>query len=118
MTDAMTAVFARSEPGVRAIYDRILAASRDLGPVAEEPKATSIHLVAGSAFAGVHPKKDRLRLNLVTTGKIDSPRVRKTERVSANRWHNEVDIASPEEIDPEVLGWLNEAYRRSAQRGR
>lgn len=61
-------------------------------------------------FAGVHPRKSYLILNLRTDAVIESPRIVKSEQVSKNRFHNEVKLTSPQEIDEELLGWLKEAY--------
>jgi hypothetical protein len=49
------------------------------GPFREEAKKTSIHLVRGSAFAGVHPRKQHLPLTIKAVAPIRSPRVLKAE---------------------------------------
>jgi hypothetical protein len=36
------------------------------------------------------------------------------ERVSANRFHNEMLLESPKDVDAEVIGWLKAAYALSA----
>ena len=104
------ALFAGKDPAVRTIYARLLEVLGALGPCREEPKQTSVHLARVSGFAGVHPRKSALLLNLRTAGPIDSPRVVKREQVSKNRWHNEVKLAAAEEVDAELLAWLREAY--------
>jgi hypothetical protein len=112
MTDAL---FAKSEPQVRATYDAILKAARKLGEVRIEEKKTSIHLVAGkSAFAGVHPQKAALMLTLRTAAAIDSPRIKKSEQVSANRWHHDMKLATPADVDKELVGWMKAAFAISA----
>ena len=95
---------------VLAIYSRLLETLHTLGPVKEEPEKTSIHQVHHSGFAGVHPRKSYLYLNLRTDYPIDSPRITKTEQVSKNRFHNELKLSYPDEIDEELLGWLKDAY--------
>jgi len=89
---------------------------RDLdavGPYSVEEKKTSIHITNGrAAFLGLHPRKQGLRLNIVLTKALEGPRVAKSERVSANRYHNEVDVREPSEIDAELLAWIGEAYHR------
>ena len=45
--------FAKSANSVQATYRALLDASRALGPVREEPKKTSIHLVNNTGFAGI-----------------------------------------------------------------
>ena len=100
-------------PVVRTIYDRLLKQLRTLGSVGEEPKKTSIHLTNGTAFAGVHPQKGAINLNIRSDKPIASPRVTKAEQVSKNRWHQNVKLTSPDDVDAELMGWLTEAYRLS-----
>jgi hypothetical protein len=83
---------------------------RLLGPFQEEPKKTSIHLVHTAGFAGVHPRKSYLYLNLRTDNRIDSPRITRAEQVSKNRFHNELKLTSPHQVDEELLGWIKDAY--------
>ncbi len=104
------AVFSGKSPEALATYQALTQALATLGPFKAEPKKTSIHLERNSAFAGVHPRKSAILLVIRTSGPIDNPRIRKRERVSANRWHNEMLLSAPSEIDAEVLGWLREGY--------
>jgi hypothetical protein len=92
------------------VYDRLLTALRKIGPVHEEPKKTSIHLVRSSAVAGVEVRKDYLLLNLKTDYRIDSPRIAKTEQLSARRFHQKLKLSSPADVDPELERWLADAY--------
>jgi len=102
--------FAGKSPAVRATYDRLLAAARALGTVEEEAKKTSIHLVHKTAFAGVATRRESLILTLKAAHDIASPRIVKHEQASANRWHLEVKLADPGEVDAELTGWLEEAF--------
>jgi len=102
--------FAKSAPHVRAIYDAIVARAQRLGRVGVEPKKTSIHLVRTSAFAGVATRKHGLVLTLKSTKRVASPRVRRAEQASANRWHLEIPLASPDDVDAELRRWLRDAY--------
>jgi uncharacterized protein DUF5655 len=97
-------------PAVRAVYERLLAAAKRLGPVHEEPKKTSIHLARKTAFAGVATRKNALILTLKSATDLKSPRVSKHERASANRWHLEVRLDDPAQVDAEIEGWLRAAY--------
>lgn len=106
--------FADRAPAVRAIYDRILVAARKFGPVAEDPKKTSIHLNRNSAFAGVATRKEALLLTLKSAHDIDSPRIAKREQASKSRWHLEVRLTDPAQVDAELVAWLREGYEISA----
>lgn len=110
-TDARQALFTGKDDVVQSIYNRLLEVLHTLGPFQEEPKKTSIHLVHTVGFAGVHPRKSFLILNVRTDYPIQSQRITKTEQVSKNRFHNEVKLASPSDVDEELLGWLKDAYK-------
>ena len=116
--NSINALLAAKDPVVSETYSRLLSAVRGLGPVVEEPNKSSIHLKAGptgSAFAGVHPRRAAMLLNIRSDKPIASSRVRKTEQVSKNRVQNELLVSSPAEIDAELLAWLAAAYSLSAQ---
>ena len=102
--------FAKKDPSVLATYSRILEVVRRLGPVTEEAKKTSIHLVRHTAFAGVATRRSSLVLTLKSTGDVRSPRVEKREQTSANRWHVEVRLTAPAEVDRQLTAWLRAAY--------
>lgn len=102
--------FADKEPIARTLYDKLLETLNGFGPIIEEPKKTSIHLVRKSALAGVETRKFYLLLNIKSDHKIDNPRFVKDEQVSANRFHHKVKIETLDDIDAELEGWLNEAY--------
>ena len=102
------------DPTARKVYDAILAATSKFGDVKAEEKKTSVHLVGGkSAFAGVHPRKGAVLLNIRSDAPIKSDRIRKLEQVSTKRFHNEMLIDSPSGVDREVVGWLKSAFALS-----
>ena len=102
--------FEGKDPSVKSIYEHILKESRKFGKVTEEAKKTSIHLVNKSAFAGVATQKAALVLNIKSSAPIKHARIKKSEQVSASRFHQEVKLTSPDEVDSVLIGWLQEAY--------
>lgn len=102
--------FENRAPEVKATYAAILRAAKKLGTVKEEAKKTSIHLVRKSAFAGVATRKSALILTLKSDSDISSKRIAKREQASAHRWHLEVKLETPEQVDREILAWLKKAY--------
>ncbi len=102
--------FAKADPAVQLTYRRILEAARAFGPVTEEPKKTSIHLVARTAFAGIATRRSSLILTLKSAKDIRSPRIGKREQASAHRWHVEIRLAKPSDVDRQLTAWLNAAY--------
>ncbi len=105
--------FTGKDPVVKSIYNRILVEVKKFGPVIEEPKKTSIHLINRSAFAGVMTRKNALILNIKSAAPIKHKRIAKVEKVSASRFHQEVKLTSPTDVDPLLISWLLEAYALS-----
>lgn len=103
-------IFARSEPRVRALVSALIDRVRALPGVTADPKGTCIHLNRRTAFAGLHPRKAAVLLNLRTSAPIESGRIRKVERVSANRYHNELLLESEDGLDDELMGWIAGAH--------
>jgi hypothetical protein len=105
--------FASKDASVRQIYDRLVKSARKFGPVGEEPKKTSIHLVNRTAFAGVATRKSAIILTIKSDRKLSNPRIHKSEQTSASRFHHEVKLTSPADVDSELVKWLEDAYALS-----
>lgn len=105
--------FVKRPPEVRALYDRLLGVVRKWGIVLESPNTGSIHLVRETVFAGVRTRPDGLLLSFKSTTDLDSPRIVKRERPSANRWYLYVKVATAKDFDRELLGWLETSWEMS-----
>jgi Domain of unknown function (DUF5655) len=110
MAHTVASHFVKCDADVRAAYAAILKAAQALGPVHEDPKKTSIHLVRDSAFAGIATRKTALILTLKSERRVASPRIHKVERMSANRWYFETRLSGPSDVDAELRAWLARAY--------
>jgi hypothetical protein len=53
-------------------------------------------------------------LTIKSDRKLSSPRIHKSEQTSANRFHHEVKLTTPAEVDSELVQWLKDAYTLSA----
>jgi hypothetical protein len=105
--------FAGKDPVVSKIYEHLLKHSRRFGPVSEDPKKTSIHLNNVTAFAGVATRKNAIILTIKSDRDLDSPRIHKSQQTSAKRFHHEMKLIAPAEVDAELIGWLKKAYALS-----
>jgi len=103
-------VLAAASPIARQLYKDLLAAVKPIGPFGEELKKTCIHLVRGSAFAGVHPRKEHLLVTIKAQKKIRSARICKAQQASKSRWYLDVKLTSKQDIDDELKGWLRQSY--------
>ncbi len=95
--------FENREPTVKETYKAIVQSARELGPVKEDPKKTSIHLVRKTAFAGIATRKTALILTLKSDADVSHPRIARHEQASANRWHLEIKLDAPEQVDKEIV---------------
>lgn len=105
--------FEGKDPVVRKIYDRLKKAIRRFGPIVEDPKKTSIHIVNRTALAGVATRKGHLVLTIKSDRRLASPRIHRSEQASASRFHHEIKLTSPADVDEELIGWLKAAFSLS-----
>ena len=100
-------------PELRPIFDAILGAAVGLGEVTIQARKTYVSLVSPKrTFARVRPTtKTRVDLGLRLEGEKPGG------RLQASKIHEtmplQISFTSPEEIDSEALGWLQEAYDRN-----
>jgi hypothetical protein len=105
--------FRDKQSTVKAIYDAIVKTAEEFGPVKQDPKKTSIHLVRKSAFAGVATRKSALILTVKSKTDLKSNRVVRRQQASASRWYLYVKVESPDEVDKELKKWLKDSYELS-----
>ena len=112
------------DPAALPLYEAFVRAVEALVPGAGiEVRKTQITFTNPRVFAAVSflpARKKALRPThyiTVTLGlnrRLDSPRVDGAAEPYPGRWTHHFLIASPEEIDGELRGWLQEAARFSA----
>jgi hypothetical protein len=108
--------FQRSEPAVRATFDRLLDIVAALGPVTVLPEKTRIALHVRMSFAALIPRRRWLDGHVVLARRLDSPRFRRIETYSPQNVLHAFRLASPAEADDEVAAWFAEAYAVGEQR--
>lgn len=59
-------------------------------------------------------RKAHIILTIKSDRKVASPRIHKSEQVSAHRFHHEVKLTSVSDVDEELMSWLRNAYEMSA----
>lgn len=69
-----------------------------------------VHLFGTYEFLAALPKKDRLEVRFALDRVLRSPRLKTSTPLSHKYFKNCIDIGSKEEIDTELVVWLNEAY--------
>lgn len=117
-SDSLSVLFDGKAESVRATYAALsVKLERRAGAFGVEAKTTSLHLTHGGAFAGIHPRKNWLDLTIRLNRALSGPRVRAVEQVSRNRWHNEIRLNAPGDVDAALLSWLLDAYALAGEGG-
>ncbi len=99
-------------PWMRVAFDRLV---KGLGKgVRVDVVGNGVHFAAGSTFAAAKPMAKALRVEFLWEKPLASPRVVKSERFSATRYAHHVDLASPDDVDDELRGWLAHAHELRA----
>ena len=78
------------------------------------------HLFACVSFLRVKRKKDLPPAYLVVTvglaRRLDSPRAAAAVEAYPGRWTHHIVVSAPEQIDGELMGWVQEAAAFAAQK--
>ncbi len=106
--DLVDAQYAGAKAALRPICDRLVAEARALGDDVEiAPKKTSVSLRRSKQFALVEaPSAKRVQLGFNLRGVAPTDRLRAWGGMCTHR----VDLATPDDVDDELLGWLRAAY--------
>jgi hypothetical protein len=111
--------FARSTPEARAAFEAFVALIERCGPVEVIAQKTRIVIMGRVRFAGATVLRDRIRLNVALTRRIDAPWIEGVvsygERWNAHRFV----VASPDELDriEELPALVCEGYRDLGMQG-
>jgi hypothetical protein len=100
-------------PQLRPIFDAILEAALGLGEVIIQARKTYVSLVTPRrTFARLQPTtKDRIDLGLRLEGQQPGGRLRPSKIHETMRL--QISLTAPGEVDDEVLGWLQMAYKQN-----
>ena len=70
-----------------------------------------VHLFGDYDFLAALPKKDKLEIRFALDRKLNNPQVKQSVPVSTKAYKNCLDLTKIEEINEELIRWLNESYR-------
>jgi hypothetical protein len=108
--------FTGKPPQIRALFDAVVAAIREIGPVEILPEKTRIAFHVRMSFAQLTPRRGWLDGHVVLARRLDSPRFRSVQTFSPRNHLHVFRIAALEEIDAEFRSWLAEAYAVGEQK--
>lgn len=108
--------FAGHAPIVRELYELVVAAIGELGPVIVLPEKTRIAFQVRMSFAQVTPRRGWLDGHVVLARRLEHPRFRKIETFSPRNHVHHFRLTRPQDIDETFREWLREAYAVGEQR--
>lgn len=108
--------FENRPPHVRALFEAVLAVAQSIGPVTVLPEKTRIAFQVRMSFAQVTPRQRWLDGHVVLARRLDHPRFRSIQTISPGNHVHTFRLATMDEIDDELRGWLAEAYSVGEQR--
>jgi hypothetical protein len=104
-------------PELLAIHDRLLGALRERGPVAENVTKSRISFQTRMRFAGIErPRRDHLVATFVLTRPLASERPWRVEPLAPYYYVHRVRLYSPDDVDDELMAWMDEARSVGDQR--
>jgi hypothetical protein len=102
--------FTAAERHVRPIYDAFVRAVRDCGPVIVLPEKTRIAFQVRMSFAQLTPHRKWIDGHLVLARPVRNPMFRSVQTFSPRNHLHVFRLSSIEEINPEFIAFLREAY--------
>ncbi len=108
--------FTGKSPQIRALFNQVVAAIRELGPVRILPEKTRIAFQVRMSFAQVAPKSQWLDGHVVLARRFEHPRFRRVQTISPRNHVHTFRLTSPGDIDADFRSWLAEAYSVGEQR--
>lgn len=113
---SLDAHFANKPPLIRALFDEVVAAAQACGPVRILPEKTRIAFQVRMSFAQLTPKRGWIDGHFVLARRVEAPRFRKIESVSARNHVHHFRLSDARDVDVQFRAWLREAYAVGEQR--
>ena len=120
VTVPLDVAFARSTPAARAAFDAFVALIERCGPIEVIGQKTRIVIMGRVRFAGAVVLRDRVRLNIALTRRVDEPWVERVDTYMGGRWQaHHFTVRSPEELAaiPDLASLVCEGYRDLGMQG-
>lgn len=117
-TFSLEALFARSEPIVRALYEAFREQVEACVPVTIVPQRSRVVFMVRMRFAALMPRKACLRGHLVLAARHEAPCFDQIESLSRHNHLHLFRLTAPEQLDAAFHHWVCEAYRVGRQEHR
>jgi hypothetical protein len=107
----------RGKPAeIRTLFNQVVAAIREVGPVRILPEKTRIAFQVRMSFAQVTPRANWLDGHVVLARRFEHPRFRAIQTISPRNHVHTFRLTKPSDVDAQFRDWLAEAYAVGEQR--
>ena len=103
-------MFQGKSQAVKNLYDLLLDKLNQIGIFRKTRRETSIAFENRKVFASAMIRNRSIKLVLRANHRIASPRILSIERVADKNYDHTILLESRDEIDEELMKWLEEAY--------
>jgi Domain of unknown function (DUF5655) len=101
------------KPAGKALYRLLVqAVKKQVGPFTVESPESCIFFVNGFTFTRVQILNNAIRVNLVLSREIEMGRYKQVVKISEDHYLYYFDITAAEDIDDELMKWIQEAYQK------
>ena len=98
----------------RPVFDALMARLADIGTIVVEPVSVGIFLKRAGTFAQLRPMTRWVALGF-SLPRIEHHRLITRKPISHGvRWYHVANIAHPDDLDDDIVGWVTEAYGNTA----
>ena len=112
---SLDALFAKSAPHVRDMFERLQSMAAACGPIHTIPQKTRVVFQVRMRFLALYPRTSTLLCGFVFARRLEHPRFEKILSVGPRSHVHDLRLASLDEIDADVRRWMREAYASGAQ---
>jgi hypothetical protein len=100
----------------KSVYEKVRRALSDLGPFETRTSKSQIAFRRRRGFAYLwlpgqylHGPHADVVLSIALDRHVRSPRFKEVVHPSPGHWMHHLELAGPDQVDSEVIGWLREA---------
>jgi uncharacterized C2H2 Zn-finger protein len=106
----------KGKPQGRLLYEKLKRAVRSqIGSFKIESLECCIHFVSTFTFAAVKIFKDKIQIDFALNRILKNKRIDRFLQLSANRYLYYFDINEADEIDNELIEWIQEAHDKKRE---
>ena len=110
---AVEAHFTGKPARLKALFEELVAKLKQFGPVRIDAVKSSINLASTYHFGGVRVLQDSLHVGFVIARPLTHERIRRSQQLGPSTYGHAMHLTRKEDLDAELLAWLEEAYNRS-----